>query len=146
MNEIEKINDELRNYKLFKIQRANTRKQEFEEIKDQILKTKKGELFDYFTVFINLIFTSYLFYNLFKSYQDKNFYEVNKLIIFIDLIVVIVASLITSYKLIIYILRFKAQLVSVEKAIQHFSNESEVLKGEYETFVNNYLLKNSNNY
>jgi hypothetical protein len=146
MNEIEKINDELRNYKLFKIQRANTRKQEFEEVKYQILKTKKGELFDYFTVFINLIFTSHLFYNLFKSYQDKNFYEVNKLIIFIDLIVVIIASLITSYKLIIYIIRFKAQLISVEKAIQHFSNESEVLKGEYEIFVNNYLHKNSNNH
>lgn len=48
MNEIEKINDELRNYKLFKIQRANTRKQEFEEVKYQILKTKKGELFHCF--------------------------------------------------------------------------------------------------
>lgn len=146
MNEIEKINDELRNYKLFKIQRANTRKQEFEEVKYQILKTKKGELFHYFIVFINLIFTSHLLYNLFKSYQDKNFYELNKLIIFIDLIVVIVASLITSYKLIIYSINFKAQLISVEKAIQHFSNESEVLKGEYETFVNNYLHKNSNNH
>lgn len=101
---------------------------------------------NYFIVFINLIFTSHLFYNLFKSYQDKNFYELNKLIIFIDLIVVIVASLITSYKLIIYSINFKAQLISVEKAIQHFSNESEVLKGEYETFVNNYLHKNSNNH
>ena len=40
--------------------------------------------------------------------------------------------------------RMTKKLTVFEKAIQHFSNESEVLKGEYETFVNNYLHKNSN--
>jgi hypothetical protein len=141
MNDIEKINDELRNFKLFKIQRANTRKQEFDEVKDQILNTKKSDLLNYFIVFINIISISYLVYNLSKSLQDGNFYDTNKSIIAINFIVVVAGSLFTSYQLIIYIKSFKKQLTSVENAIQHFSNESEVLKGEYETYVNNYLQK-----
>lgn len=50
MNEIEKIDNELRNLKWYKIQRANTRKQEFDEVKTQILKTKKDQLLNYFIV------------------------------------------------------------------------------------------------
>jgi hypothetical protein len=141
MNDIEKINDELRNFKLFKIQRANTRKQEFDEVKDQILKTQKRVLLNYFMVLINVLSISYLVYNLTKSLQDVNFYDINKSIIVLNFIVVVAGSLFTSYQLIIYIKRFKKQLSSVENAIQHFSNESEVLKGEYETYVNNYLQK-----
>jgi hypothetical protein len=141
MNDIEKINDELRNFKLFKIQRANTRKQEFDEVKDQILKTQKRVLLNYFMVLINVLSISYLVYNLTKSLQDLNFYDINKSIIVLNFIVVVAGSLFTSYQLIIYIKRFKKQLSSVENAIQHFSNESEVLKGEYETYVNNYLQK-----
>jgi hypothetical protein len=144
MNEIEKINDELRNYKLFKIQRANTRKQEFDEVKDQIFHTKKHELLNYFIVFINLISILFLIYNISKSLYDIHFYDTNKAIIILNFFLVIVTSLLISYKLIIYIKTLKKQLTIVENAIHHFSNESEVLKGEYETYVNNYLEKNRN--
>lgn len=41
MTEIEKINEELRNYKLFKIQRINTREQEFIQLKKDLLLIKK---------------------------------------------------------------------------------------------------------
>jgi len=42
MTEIEKINEELRNYKLFKIQRINTREQEFTELRDDLTRIKKN--------------------------------------------------------------------------------------------------------
>jgi len=47
MKEIEKINEELRNYKLFKIQRAKKREQEFNILKNDIIKIQKKELFFY---------------------------------------------------------------------------------------------------
>lgn len=141
MNDIEKINDELRNFKLFKIQRANTRKQEFDEVREQILKTKKNELLNYFMVLINFISIPYLIYNIAVSLQDENFYETNKAVIFVNFAVVLFASLFVSYKLILYIKQLKTQLTTVEKAVHYFSNESEVLKAEYETYVNLYLQK-----
>lgn len=144
MNEIEKINDELRNYKLFKIQRANTRKQEFDEVKSQIFKTKKHELLNYFFVLINLLSIPFLIYNLLKSLYEINFYDTNKTIIILNFFLVVLTSLFISYKLVVYIKTLKQQLSIVENAIHHFSNESEVLKAEYETYVNNYLEKNRN--
>jgi uncharacterized protein with PQ loop repeat len=144
MNEIEKINDELRNYKLFKIQRANTRKQEFDEVKNQIFKTKKHELLNYFFVLINLLSIPFLIYNILKSLYEINYYDTNKTIIILNFFLVVLTSLFISYKLVVYIKTLKQQLSIVENAIHHFSNESEVLKGEYETYVNNYLEKNRN--
>lgn len=144
MNEIEKINDELRNYKLFKIQRANTRKQEFDEVKSQIFKTKKHDLLNYFFVLINLLSIPFLIYNLLKSLYEINFYDTNKTIIILNFFLVVLTSLFISYKLVVYIKTLKQQLSIVENAIHHFSNESEVLKAEYETYVNNYLEKNRN--
>ena len=141
MNEIEKINDELRNNKLFKIQLANTRKQEFDEVKDQILQTNKDQLLNYLIVLINFISIPYLIYNVAKSFQDINFYDTNKAIIFINFFIVIAASLFTSYKLVSYSKSLKKQLSTVENAIQHFSSEIEVLKAEYEVYVNLYLQK-----
>lgn len=142
MNEIEKINDELRNYKLFKIQRANTRKQEFDEVKNQIFKTNKHELLNYFIVLIHLISIPFLIYNISKSLYDINFYDANKTIIVLNFFVVVLTSLFISYKFVTYIKTLKQQLSIVENAIHHFSNESDVLKAEYETYVNNYLEKN----
>ena len=139
MNDIEKINDELRNYKLFKIQRANTRKQEFDEVREQLLKTKINELFHYFMVLVNFLSIPYLIYNITVSLQDEHFYETNKAVLFVNLAVVVFASLFVSYKLIIYIRQLQTQLTTVEKAVHYFSNESEVLKAEYETYVNHYL-------
>ena len=96
MNEIDRINDELRNYKLFKIQRVNTRKQEFDEIKSQILKTTKNELIDYFIIFINFIAVPYLLYNVIKSFDDRNFFSTNRTIILINFTIVIAVSIYTS--------------------------------------------------
>lgn len=110
-------------------------------MREQILKTKKNELLHYFIVLINFISIPYLIYNIAVSLQDENFYETNKAVIFVNFAVVLFASLFVSYKLVLYIKQLKTQLTTVEKAVHYFSNESEVLKAEYETYVNLYLQK-----
>lgn len=141
MNEIDKINEELRNYKLFKIQRVTTRIQEFDEIKSQILKTIKNEILNYFILSINLIAIAFLIYNIVKSFQQPDYFSTNTTIIVLNFILVIAASIYTSIKLFVYIKRIKMQLTATENAIQHFSTDIEVLKAEYETYVNEYLKK-----
>ena len=141
MTDTEKINEELRNFKLFKIQRTNVKKQEFDEVKEQIITANKNELIDYFIVLLSSLSIPYLIYNLIKSSLNSNFYTINKSVIIINFLIVIIAYCYTSYKLVIYIKILKKQYAAVENAIQHFSNESEVLKAEYESYVNNYLEK-----
>jgi hypothetical protein len=55
MTETEKINEELRNYKLFKIQRINTREQEFSEFRKDLLAIRKNEVLNYIIASINVL-------------------------------------------------------------------------------------------
>ena len=141
MNEIDKINEELRNYKLFKIQRVTTRKQEFDEVKSQILKTIGNEILNYFILFINFIAIAFLIYNIVKSFQQTDYFSTNTTIIVLNFILVLGLSIYTSIKLFVYSKRIKMQLTATENAIQHLSTDIEVLKAEYETYVNEYLKK-----
>lgn len=63
MTETEKINEELRNYKLFKIQRINTREQEFSEFRKDLLAIRKNEVLNYIIASINVLSILFLIYN-----------------------------------------------------------------------------------
>lgn len=66
MNEIERINEDLRQYKLFKIQRANTHSQKFKELKKDFTKIQKNEILNYLIAFSNIIIFLFSIYNIFK--------------------------------------------------------------------------------
>lgn len=53
MNETERINEDLRQYKLFKIQRVNTHEQKFKELKNDFVKIQKNEILNYLIAFLN---------------------------------------------------------------------------------------------
>ena len=111
--------------------------------KPNIWKRLFAGFIDYFIIFINFIAVPYLLYNVIKSFDDRNFFSTNRTIILINFTIVIAVSIYTSIKLSIYIKRIKMQLTTVDNAIQHFSTDSEVLKAEYETYVNEYLKSNN---
>lgn len=77
MTEIEKINEELRNYKLFKIQRINTKQQQFNELKNDLFSIQKNEIATYMLSALNIIAIISLVYYLIKSINDELFFEVN---------------------------------------------------------------------
>ena len=137
MNDIEKINEELRNFKLYKIQRANTRRQEFEEVKVEIQKTNKDQLFNYFMVLVH--FTSILY--LVKSFLYDDSKDTNSVILGVNILIVFASSLYVLYQLVRYIKNLKKQLKTVENGIQYFSTEIEVLKSDYEIYVGDYLQR-----
>lgn len=139
MTEIEKINEELRNYKLFKIQRINTREQEFIQLKKDLLLIKKNEIFTYIIGTLNFIMILFFIYNLVKSIEDKSFYEMNKELIIINLLVVLILSIFFTVKYIWVTHALRKHIKSSENAINYFSNESEKLKNIYENYVDNYL-------
>lgn len=137
MNDIEKINEELRNFKLYKIQRANTRRQEFEEVKVEIQQTNKDQLFNYFMVLVH--FTSILY--LVKSFLYDDYKDTNSVILGVNILIVFASSLYVLYQLVRYIKNIKKQLKTVENGIQYFSTEIEVLKSDYEIYVGDYLQR-----
>ena len=137
MNDIEKINEELRNFKLYKIQRANTRRQEFEEVKVEIQQTNKDQLFNYFMVLVH--FTSILY--LVKSFLYDDYKDTNSVILGVNILIVFASFLYVLYQLVRYIKNIKKQLKTVENGIQYFSTEIEVLKSDYEIYVGDYLQR-----
>ncbi len=143
MKEIEKINEELRNYKLFKIQRAKKREQEFNILKNDIIKIQKKEFLNYFFICFNTIMIITFIYNCFKMIINPNiYYQNNKEFIIFNFILVIVGSFYFTYHFLRVNFQLKKHLKTAENAELYFINESENLKSVYEDYVNNYLQRN----
>ncbi len=139
MTEIEKINEEIRNYKLFKIQRMNVREQQFSEFKKDLIKIRKNEIINYLVAFLHVIAVSFLIYNTIKSLSDKVYFEKSFELILGNFITVIVLSLFFTYKFVSYNLKLKKHIKSVDGAVSYFAGESNILKSVYENYVENYL-------
>lgn len=138
MNDIEKINEELRNYKLFKIQRLNTKESEFTILKNDLVKIKKYEFLNLLIGFLNIISILYLFYNIYDSNINQiDIMITNELIISFSLIIIL--SIYLTYRFLNYNFKLKKYIKTSENAISYFSNESDKLKGIYENYVDNYL-------
>lgn len=139
MSETDKINEELRNYKLFKIQRINTKIQEFSELKQDLKTIRKREILNYLVAFLNVLAIGFFTYNCFKSYLDSYYLEINKSLIISNLILVLLLSLFLTYQFVMYNVKLKKHIRSSENAVRYFENESEKLKSIYENYVENYL-------
>ena len=137
MTETEKINEELRNYKLFKIQRINTREQEFSEFKKDLLNILKNEIFNYILASMNFLLILFLIYNAVRSYINPDFYVMNFEIIVLNFILTLCLSLYLTYKFIIYNVQLKKHIRTTENAVKYFAGESENLKSIYENYVEN---------
>lgn len=81
----------------------------------------------------------FFIYNLVKSIENKSFYEMNKELIIINLLVVLILSIFFTVKYIWVTHALRKHIKSSENAINYFSNESEKLKNIYENYVDNYL-------
>ncbi|MDO5606907.1 MAG: hypothetical protein Q4G08_00475 [Capnocytophaga sp.] len=139
MTEIDKINEELRNYKLFKIQRINVKEKEFSELKKDLLKIQRNEILSYVIATLNLLAVIFLIYNIVKSISNPDFYQLNKELIIINFFIITVLSV---YFTIAYLLTTKAlkkHIKSSENAVAYFASESEKLKAIYENYIENYL-------
>ena len=132
MTEIEKINEELRNYKLFKIQRLKAKEIEFTEIKNDLVKIKKSEILNLSIVFLNVISIIFLVYNISNSSTITGELLLN---IFISIIL----SIYLTYIYVNYNFKLKKHIKKSENAILYFSQEGEILKSNYENYVDNYL-------
>lgn len=138
MTDIEKINEELRNYKLFKIQRLNTRETEFNELKNDLVKIKKNEILNLLIGFLNIISIIFFIYTFYNSYTNQVVFKITDILI-INFIIIIVLSLYLTYKFFNYTYKLKKYIKTSENATNYFSNESDKLKGIYENYVDNYL-------
>lgn len=141
MTDIERINEELRNYKLFKIQRINTREQEFRELKNDLDKNRRDELLIYILSTINVISIVFLLYSILKICQNKAYFNQNKELIIVNFALIITLSIYFTLRSIKFSNSLKKHTKTTENAIQYFSNESEKLKVVYENYVDNYLEK-----
>ncbi len=139
MTEIEKINEEIRNYKLFKIQRMDLREQQFSEFKNDLIKIRKNEIINYLVAFLNILAVLFLIYNVIKSLLDKTYFENSPELICGNLITVIILSLFLTYKFVSYNLKLKKHIKAVDGAVSYFAGESNILKSVYENYVENYL-------
>ena len=77
MTEIDKINEDLRNYKLFKIQRINAREQQFSALKKELTTIKKNEVISYLLAAGNILCIIVLIYSIIKSLLNKLYFDVN---------------------------------------------------------------------
>lgn len=139
MTDIEKINEELRNYKLFKIQRINVKIQQFSELKSDFTKIKKYEYFNYSISLINIVAIIFLTYLVIKSYFETDYYSVNESLIIFVATIVVIFSIYLAVKNIFYIWKLRKYVSASENAVNHFRSESDNLKSTYESYVDNYL-------
>ncbi len=139
MTEIEKINEEIRNYKLFKIQRMDAREQQFSELRNDLIKIRKNEIINYLVAFLNILAVLFLIYNAIRSLVDKAYFQNSYELIYGNFITVIVLSLFLTYKFVSYNLKLKKHIKSVDGAVSYFAGESNILKSVYENYVENYL-------
>lgn len=139
MTEIDKINEELRNYKLFKIQRINTKEQEFNELKNDLLKIQKNEILSFVIAVLNFLSIIFLIYNIIESISNPYFYQINKNLIIINFLSILVLSIYFTINYLILTKALKKHIKSSENAVNYFSNESERLKINYENYINTYL-------
>ena len=139
MTETDNINEEIRNYKLFKIQRMNAKEQQFSEFQKDLIYIRQNEIFNYLIASLNVIAVLFLVYNSIKSFSDHGYYEKTIELIWGNFITVILLSIFLTYKFILYNLKLKKHIKTVDGAVSYFAGESNILKSIYENYVENYL-------
>ncbi|WP_185205160.1 hypothetical protein [Chryseobacterium sp. C3] len=139
MNETERINEDLRQYKLFKIKRVNTHEQKFKELKNDFVKIQKNEILNYLIAFLNMAVIVISLYNLFKLFTVSNYFDSNSEVVIFNIFSILVFSLFLTYKFWNFNLKLKKYIKTAENAQSYFQNESENLRSNYENYVDHYL-------
>ena len=138
MNDVDKINEELRNYKLYKIQRLNIKESEFNELKKDLLKINKNDVTNLLIGFLNVLSIILFLYILYISNIDQISFKISNELIII-FVIIIILSLYLTYRFINFNFKLKKYIKTCEKAVIYFSNESDNLKSIYENYVDIYL-------
>lgn len=139
MNETERINEDLRQYKLFKIQRVNTHEQKFKELKNDFVKIQKNEILNYLIAFLNMAVIVLSLYNLFKLFTVSNYFDSNSELVIFNIFSILIFSLFLTYKFWNFNLKLKKYIKTAENAQSYFQNEIENLRSNYENYVDHYL-------
>ncbi|PVV55738.1 MULTISPECIES: hypothetical protein [Chryseobacterium] len=139
MNETERINEDLRQYKLFKIQRVNTHEQKFKELKNDFVIIQKNEILNYLIAFLNMAVIVLSLYNLFKLFTVSNYFDSNSELVIFNIFSILIFSLFLTYKFWNFNLKLKKYIKTAENAQSYFQNESENLRSNYENYVDHYL-------
>jgi len=133
MTDIEQIDDELRNYKLFKIQKSNTKIQKYSEIHDDLKKSKKFNSFYNMLSYINYVIIIFFIFLLLGHLMDLN--TNNEKYLYLLLLVILSISAFQSFQNIILRKKFSSFEKSIIETIDHFKDESEKQKSNYEFFI-----------
>lgn len=131
MTDLEKIHEEIRNYKLFKIQRLDTKAQQFEEIRRELISIRKNSLTSFILIILCVVSLCGAVYFL----HNESGKELSTILIVFSAIMglfVFFISLDVRTKL-------KKYISIMRGAVQHFETESMGLKNMYESYINDYL-------
>lgn len=147
MNEIDQINEELRHYKLFKIQRLSTKNQKFNEFNRDLKRIKRNEIISYIIAIINIASITFFIYQLFECKFNIHslYFENNYLYVIGNFLLVLVLSFYLTYKYLFFVFKLKKYIKLVDEVIEDLNYEDKLMKNNYEGYVNNYLEKEKRN-
>ena len=133
MTDTDKINEEIRNYKLFKVQRLNTKVQKYSEILAEIKQFKKTNFINNILSYFNFIAPIIILYLLFNYKNDINGnYEG---FLYLMLFIFTANSIHQSYLNIILRKKFSSFEDQILETVDHYKSESEKQINNYEFFV-----------
>ncbi|MCG9793324.1 hypothetical protein [Flavobacterium algicola] len=140
MTDTEKINEEIRNYKLFKIQRLNTKVQKYSELLTDIGQFKKSDRSHKIGTYICFAvpFLLFLIANNNSSQNDSQ----QGLILF-TLFIFVGNSIFQFSRNSDLRKKLYSYEDNVKETVEHFKNESEQQILNYESFVEELHTKNS---
>lgn len=133
MTDNQKINEEIRNYKLFKIQRIRTKIQNYSEILSDIEQFKKSHFATNALSYFNYIAPVIMLFLISKNSSEPNGnYEG---FLYFILLIFIINAVYQSYHNVLLRKKFGDFEEKVKDTIDHFQSESEKQITNYEFFI-----------
>ncbi|GEM_PF-1614422 len=142
----EKTHDEIRNYKLFKIQQLRTREHEFSILTKDLEALNKKQYIHLAVCAIGIFTVIYLIYATVKSMLDSAYFDISKKYIIIAFILCVIISCFLGFQLIRLVIALQKHLKTASAAVQYFTNETDKARLDYENYVENYLQKHKSRF
>ena len=142
MTENDRINEELRNYKLFKIQRMNVKEQQFKTFTAELQHIRKFEILNYILCTLHAVIIGLLVYQTISALWNVNYLRNHLLEILLTLLGIVVFGIFHLIVIVRYNLKLKKYITETDNAARYFAQESEILKSNYEQYVDLYLQNN----
>ena len=142
MTENDRINEDLRNYKLFKIQRMNVKEQQFKIFTSELQQIRKFEILNYILCTLHVVLIGLMVYQAICALMDHSYLLAHLIEILLTLLGIVVFGIFHLVVIVRYNLKLKKYITETDNASRYFAQESEILKSNYEQYVDVYLQNN----